>query len=109
MEGAEALRPDWEVGYCFRVDGRGERVPVLRSEEEEKYVRPGFQRLKKGEIVPRCGKKAQVERGSDAAANASERKSNSGPGSKRKWIYAPLGDGTAEPESRGLKRVKRDP
>lgn len=104
-----ALRPEKGVRYCFRLDGEANRIPVRRSEEEDKYVRPGFHRLKAGEIVPRRGKKAAAEREEDGAGNQAERGKGNGKGLKRKWLYAPLEDAAAESESAVRKKTKRQP
>lgn len=98
-----ALRPGREVGYCFRIGEGANRIAVQRSGEDEKYVPAGFHRLKKGEIVPRRGKKGIREREVDGVEDEEE-ESNGAKGLKRKRVCAPPEDGAAEAESAKLKR-----
>lgn len=79
---------------------------MRESEEEDKYIPPGFHRLKGGNIVPRKGKKAQAER-MDSKSNNKTEKGRDAQGQKRKWVDVPLGDEAEESESPELKRVKR--
>lgn len=39
-----ATHPERTVGYCFRTDEKGARIPVIRSTAERKYVPDGYYR-----------------------------------------------------------------
>lgn len=103
------LRPDREIGYCFRVDARGNHIPVLNA--DHKSIRPGFQRLKSGDIGPVHSKQAAAERDARAEAflHAIEEDGSEGEkrGTKRRWLFARDADYDSNAKkSRGRKKAK---
>ena len=105
------LRPDREIGFCFRVDASGNKIAVTRSNgEEELYVGPGFRRLKAGDIVPKQTKAAALERGNAVRALISSmqvaEKEEQTRGSKRRWVYSLEAEHETESETALDRKIK---
>ena len=49
--GSVALRPARVLGYCFRPDVGGNKIPVSQTAEDDLYVKPGYARRDNGEIA----------------------------------------------------------
>lgn len=106
------LRPNREMGYCFRVDTEGSHVAVMGAgSEEELYVRPGWRGLKAGGIVPRRGKTSAIDREAeirvllDEGEEALKRPEGTRQG-KRRWVSSVDTDASASEEADVERKTK---